>query len=94
MRNFLVLGIAALLLAGCGLTDAGDKIRGKIRDKGADVMDAQIDNLLWGLCLEASHGSVERKFGVSQDLADAYNKVCDVARESHTLKTEGPADTE
>jgi hypothetical protein len=85
MRAILILGVAALVLTGCGLTDAGDKIRGVIKEKGATAMDAKLDNLLWGLCLEASHGSVERKFGVSEDLAAAYNKVCDHARESTTL---------
>ncbi len=68
--------IALLALGGCGFTPQGDFIRSAVKEYGAQAYDEGLDNAVYFMCYPASHGSVERKFGTSKELANAYNVIC------------------
>ncbi len=76
MAAIAVLTCASLALGACGFTPQGDAIRNAIEQYGAQAYDEGLDNSVYFMCFVASHGSVERKFGTSQDLANAYNTIC------------------
>lgn len=61
--------ILALVLSGCAELQAAQQ-------QGASVMDAYVAGAEWSLCYAASIGSIRRKYGQSQSLADAYNTLC------------------
>jgi len=83
MRALLLAPL--LLLAGCGFTSQGDFARDTAAAKGAEAYDAGLENAMWFMCKAASHGSVERKFGTTHELATAYNTLCGYVGDSTTL---------
>lgn len=66
----------ALFLAGCGFTPQGDLARETLVTKGAQAADEGLVNAEWFVCQAATIGSVKRKYGVSRERADAYNRFC------------------
>ena len=68
--------VLALFLAGCGLTPQGDFARSAIASKGAEIMDQGLANAEWFVCKGASVGSVKRRYGQSQEMAEIYKAFC------------------
>lgn len=65
--------LLAVFLAGCGLTPEGDALRAVVKERGADVYDAGVDNSIWFLCNPASVGSIRRRFAGRWGV---YNGLC------------------
>lgn len=75
----ILVGIALLLLLalqGCGQTQYGNIARSVVTDRGAEVADEGLANAEWFVCSAATIGSVKRKYGVSRERAEAYNRFC------------------
>lgn len=72
----LTMALSTLALTGCGFTTSGDVIRTTISKKGAEVMDQGLVNAEWFMCNAASVGAVQRRYGGSPELADAYETLC------------------
>lgn len=75
MRLFLVL-FMAVALGACGQTSLGNALRTGVVVKGAEIADEGLVNSEWFVCDGASVGSIKRKYGVSADRRDAYNRFC------------------
>ncbi len=79
MRLYAPIFLAAMLagpLAGCGFTEAGDEARVAISNEGAQAYDKGLANSEWFLCQAASVGSIQRRYGRSADLAQAWRTLC------------------
>ncbi|MDA1311194.1 MAG: hypothetical protein O2985_16515 [Proteobacteria bacterium] len=78
MKHLRIAGALALvlILSACGQTPFGDMARGQIATRGATAYDTGLENAEWFLCQAASVGSVKRRYGVSDQTATAYNKLC------------------
>lgn len=76
MLRFVLVLTAAITLSACGFTPQGDAVRGAVKDYGAQAYDAGLENAEWFLCSAASIGSIRRKYGRDQSMADAYNRLC------------------
>lgn len=72
----LALALTGCNLSACGFTPQGDAIRNAVKVYGAQAYDEGLENSLFFMCKVASKGSVDRKFGTSQNLADSYNELC------------------
>lgn len=73
----LIIALACLsLTVGCGFTKEGDLVRRAVSREGAKAMDEGVNNTVWALCFGFSHGAIERKFGATKDMSDAYNTIC------------------
>jgi hypothetical protein len=68
--------LLSILVAGCGLTPQGDLVRQTVRDRGAEVEDAGVQNTLWFLCKGASIGAIQRFFAGSGERAAAWSTLC------------------
>ena len=68
--------VLALFLASCGFTQTGSAFRSTIGDQGAKAYDEGLSNAEWFVCKAASVGSVQRRYGSSADLADAWRALC------------------
>ena len=68
--------IFAGFLAGCGLTSEGDAVRAAIRDHGARAADAELDNIVWGLCNAVTVGAFTRRYGTQPKKAEAWRTLC------------------
>lgn len=68
--------LIVLSLAGCGFTPQGDLLRSAVKERGAEAFDAGLENAEWFLCQAASVGSVQRRYGGSADMANAYRVLC------------------
>lgn len=75
-RGRPIILVLALLLAGCGLTSTGDLARSTVATKGAQVMDEGLVNAEWWICNGASIGSIKRRYGTSQEMANIYWGFC------------------
>ena len=73
----LAAASAAFLLVGCGFTGTGEIVRTGVAERGAQAYDEGLVNAEWFMCNAASIGSVKRRYGRSQDTADAYRALCD-----------------
>jgi hypothetical protein len=90
LKYFLVaLGLAAGL-TGCGLTPQGDAFRQGIATYGAKAYDEGLDNAEWYMCSAASIGSIKRKYGTSQKMAEAYRALCGAGEDADVI---GPVPT-
>ena len=67
---------AAFFLAGCGFTGAGDQARQAIVTEGAKAYDEGLKNAELFVCQAASVGSVQRRYGRSIELAEAWRTLC------------------
>ncbi len=77
MRAYISIGLAAaaaLLLAGCG--GAAQQAREVIATEGATAYDEGLVNAEFFVCRAASVGSVQRRYGRSADLAEAWRTLC------------------
>ena len=88
MKRWIPIAIAALALAGCGLTPAGDTYRAAAAQRGATVADTALENTEWLMCRAASVGSVVRRYGVSTDKADAWRAICRADPAAEVIKPE------
>jgi len=77
IRSLLCILAAALLLAGCGITPVGDRIRSAAVQRGAAAYDQGLDDACWYVCQAASIGSVRRQFGGDDGAAMSYRQFCD-----------------
>ncbi len=75
MKTIVIIALS-LALGACGFTPWGNAARQGIRAGGAQVMDEGIKNAEWVLCKESSIGSIQRRYGVSKDKADAWRVIC------------------
>ena len=74
-----ILLIASLLagpLAGCGFTAAGEQAREAIATEGAQAYDEGLVTAEFFVCQAASVGSVQRRYGRSAHLAEAWRTLC------------------
>lgn len=74
--------IAALLLAGCGLTTEGQAVRMAFKDYSAKVADAELENLEWAICNGLSVGAFKRRYGASPAKAQAWRALCEGSPET------------
>ena len=74
-RAPLVLA-AAVALGGRGLTHYGDAARSAVADYGARAMDEGLANAEFFVCEAASVGSVKRRYGTSEERAEAWRTLC------------------
>jgi hypothetical protein len=65
---------AAFFLSGCG--GFGDTSRQFVAVEGAEAYDEGLENAEWLICQAASVGSVQRRYGRSAGLADAWRMLC------------------
>ena len=63
-------------LTGCGLTSEGDAVRAAVRDYGAKAADAELDNIVWGLCNAVSIGAVNRRYPAGSKKAAGREALC------------------
>ena len=77
--RLLSLALVALPLAlgACGFTPQGDVIREAVLSKGAQAYDAGLEGAEMYMCAIASVGSVMRRYGRTQDTADAWRAICE-----------------
>ncbi len=72
----IVLALALLALGGCaqyGVASTAVKVG------GAKVADTAAAEAEWTLCNAITVGAARRRYGVSQDRADAYNALCETS---------------
>ena len=68
--------LLAILLSGCGLTPQGQAIRQGVATYGAELMDEGLVKAEWFICNAASVGSIQRRYGKTRTLADAWKVLC------------------
>ena len=68
--------VAALFLAGCGLTPQGQAVRLAIDEYGAKIADAELENLEWALCRGISVGAFTRRYGTQPKKTAAWRELC------------------
>jgi len=69
----IVITLLALLLAGCAEYTA---ISNSVKGTGAAAYDQALSDAEFVICYAASVGSVRRRYGVTQEMADTYHKLC------------------
>lgn len=67
MRTITIACLALLLATACSA---------RFKERGAEVMDKILADAEWVMCRAASVGSVQRRYGQSIELAEAYQKLC------------------
>lgn len=82
---FAAILAAGLVLSACGLTDTGDAIRQGVAVRGAQAYDEGLVNAEWFLCNAASIGSIKRKYGTSQKMAEAYKALCGAGEDADVI---------
>jgi len=70
-----VLGLM-LFLGACGLTPQGSALRAALTGTATQAMDEGLINAEFFMCKAASVGSIQRRYGQSEDLADAWRTLC------------------
>ena len=75
MLRWIPIALTALLLAGC-ITPEGIAAGSAIAERGAAAYDKALENNIWFVCKAASVGSVQRRFGVSTEKAEAWRALC------------------
>ena len=76
MKTLSAVFATAFLLSACGLTPEGEIVRTAIKEKGATVADAKLQNDLWSMCEANSIGAIRRRFGRDAQQAMAYTALC------------------
>ncbi len=76
MRPTTMAVLLPLALGACGLTETGRVTRDFVQDEGARAYDEGLANAEWFVCRAASVGSVQRRYGTSRDLAEAWRTLC------------------
>ena len=72
----LIMITMLLTLTGCGFTSAGAAFKATAREAGRQAMDAGVAQATWFLCSAASVGAIQRQFGRSEAMADAWRALC------------------
>ena len=85
MRVPAIAIASTLFLASCGFTPQGDAIRQGVATYGAQAYDEGLQNAEWFMCNAASIGSIKRKYGVSQKMAEAYKSLCGSGEEADVI---------
>ena len=65
-----------LVLTACGFTETGAALRDAVTVKAAEAYDEGLANAELFICRAASVGSVQRRYGRSRDLAEAWRALC------------------
>lgn len=65
-----------LAIAACGFTPEGTAARQLVKVAGAQAFDEGLRNSEWFICRAASVGSVQRRYGTSAALAEAWRALC------------------
>ena len=77
MGIFAILGLAVLLLGGCGITEKGNFVREAIAKKAEVVAEQTLENNERYMCEFARVGAVKKRYGQNAADADAYNHICE-----------------
>ena len=72
----LIITLMLLAIAGCGFTPSGTAVRGAVKTYSAQAFDEGLKNAEYYICKVASIGAVSRRYGRSQDTADAWKMLC------------------
>jgi hypothetical protein len=72
----LIMTTILLALTGCGFTSAGTAFQSTAREAGRQAMDAGVARATWFLCNAASVGAIQRRFGQSEAMANAWRALC------------------
>lgn len=68
---------AGVLLSSCSaLSPQADAIRSAVLDRGSAVADRALEDAELVICRIATAGSVERRYGASEELAEARRVIC------------------
>jgi len=65
-----------LTLTGCGFTSAGTAFTTMARKAGQQAMDSGVVRATWFLCDAASVGAIQRRFGRSEVMVNAWRSLC------------------
>ncbi len=76
MKRYLMLGLAVLLLGGCGFTPQGDVIREAVLSRGAQAYDAGLEGAVTFKCKIASIGAIERRYMGSAESWELWVNEC------------------
>lgn len=76
MTRHILTVLALLLLGACGFTPQGDALRAALAGSAAQAMDEGLINAELFVCKAASVGSIQRRYGQSADLANAWRTLC------------------
>ena len=76
MRLRLACFMLALALGGCSYIPFYDTATAAISVEGANSADEALKNAEWTLCNAATIGSVNRRYGGSKVLSNAYRTLC------------------
>lgn len=88
-RELATFAFAALLpLGGCGFTSYGDAARDAVEDYGSRGADALLENSEFIVCRAAPVGAVIRRYGRSQETAEAWKTLCRGGEDSELLTPE------
>lgn len=78
MKKLLYSLMILILLTGCAELQFA---KSAIRHGGAQLADDSLNITLWKLCNATTYGAIKRKFGDSNDKAEALHTLCGGARE-------------
>ncbi len=76
MRRRFLIPCLGLLLAGCGFTETGGRLRDFVAVEGARAYDEGLANAEFFVCRAASIGSVQRRYGGNRETAQAWRTLC------------------
>ena len=84
-RPIVLAAALPLLLGACGLTPQGDALRQGVAEYGARAADGALDNAEWVMCSAAPIGSIKRKYGTSEKMAEAYRALCGAGEDADVI---------
>lgn len=73
MKTLFLAATAVILLSGCAQYD---ETKRTIADVGARAADRTLEAGEWVVCKKATVGAIQRRYGVSGEKADAWNRLC------------------
>lgn len=65
-----------LVIVSLSLTACDPMLRQMIAVKGAAAADQSLEAAEWAMCYAATVGSIKRRYGKSQETADAWRAIC------------------
>ena len=75
-RPAIALAGFAVLLAACGFTETGTRARDIAANEGAKAYDEGLANAEFFICRAASVGSIQRRYGRTAEIAQAWRTLC------------------
>jgi hypothetical protein len=92
MRRHAMAALGAaflILLGGCGFTPQGDAFRSGVAEEGRAAAAAALENAEWLLCRALPVGAIKDRYGRTEDMAAAYDRLCNG---EEGIKLIGPRD--